>query len=390
MKKEENTDKHKLMTSLEKDNSQLMAITFFYIKNLLESNKPIPKKVIKYLIKHDLILNSINTLLPNYFEFPISFEPTYKRNSYTGNFKLQKRKFGLCSVGRLPGYTDRVMFNTICPIKNYLYDSIRLIGNDHFPILFLCNINTFNIGILSWNIGKGNPEHISPHSIHKYFSMFREVPHIFIIAFQEASINTVPNVEIWDGIYNSYITLHGNNIKSIIGHIVGFGLETTILWNNEYVDVKQIFKESNIGSITKGCQNTKLKLYDKHNSITLTLSNIHAPFTTNFSKYSNYFKSVLKSINEFDDSDIDFIFGDFNSRSLLRLTQCTHPLILKDITINQCKLLKQLKNASFKIKSFIKNNTKKLDFSVQSPLHQNKLLLQFKYSDYFFYLKSKL
>tara|TARA_B100001094_G_scaffold137771_1_gene133424 strand:- start:5829 stop:6968 length:1140 start_codon:yes stop_codon:yes gene_type:complete len=378
------------MTSLEKDNSQLMAITFFYIKNLLESNEPISKKVIKYLLKHDLILNSINTLLPNYFEFPINFEPTYKRNSYTGNFKLQKRKFGLCSVGRLPGYTDRVMFKTHLPIKKYLYDSIPLIGNDHFPILFLCNINNFNIGILSWNIGNGNPEHISPHSIHKYFSKFREIPHIFVISFQEASINTNPNIEIWDGIYNSSIALHGNNVKSVIGHIVGFGLETTILWNSDYVQVQQIIHESNIGSITKGCQTTKLRIYNEQNSITLCLSNIHAPFTSNFSKYSIFFNSVFDLINyQSEDSDVSFLFGDFNSRSMLRLTECGNPLILKDININKYKLLKHLKGVSFKIKSIIKNKTRKLDFNIKSPLHQNKLLLQLKYTDYFLYFKLK-
>ena len=377
------------MNSLQKDKSQLMAITFFYIKNLLESNEPISKKVIKYLLKHDLILNSINTLLPNFYEFPITFEPTYKRSSYTGNFKLQKRKFGLCSVGRLPGYTDRVMFNTHLPVQKYLYDSIRLTGNDHFPVLFLCNINNFNIGILSWNIGKGNPEHISPHIIHKHFSKFREIPDIFVIAFQEAFTNTIPNIEIWDGIYNSSIALHGNNVKSVIGHIVGFGLETTILWNSDYVQVQQIIKESNIGSITKGCQTTQFRIYNEHDYITLSLSNIHAPFTANFSKYSKYFNSVLDLINVFEDSDVTFMFGDFNSRSMLRLTEYGHPLILKDININQCKLLKHLKGVSFKIKSFIQNKTRKLDFTIKSPLHQNKLLLQFKYTDSFLYFKLK-
>ena len=67
-----------------------MYVTFFQIKKILESNKKIPYHIVKYLIKTDFLLNNITQILPEYTEPPIYFEPTYKRDSLTGNFKLKK------------------------------------------------------------------------------------------------------------------------------------------------------------------------------------------------------------------------------------------------------------------------------------------------------------
>ena len=68
-----------------------MSVTFFQIKKILESNKKIPYHIVKYLITTDFLLNNITQILPEYTEPPIYFEPTYKRDSLTGNFKLKKK-----------------------------------------------------------------------------------------------------------------------------------------------------------------------------------------------------------------------------------------------------------------------------------------------------------
>ena len=228
-----------------------MYVTFFQIKKILESNKKIPYHIVKYLIKTDFLLNNITQILPEYTEPPIYFEPTYKRDSLTGNFKLKKNKYGLCPVGRLPGYTDRVMIKTLLQTKNTLYDSISIIGNDHFPVILITQIFSINIAVLTWNIGNANPKKICPNLLKTIFDTYGTKPDILIIGFQEADKNTIPDISVWNGIYNSNIRLHGNSFKSLLGHIIGFGLETTILWDNKLVHVKQILKESNRGTVLK-------------------------------------------------------------------------------------------------------------------------------------------
>ena len=214
-----------------------MPITFFKIKALLESRHPVSYDLIQYLLKKDLLLNSKHTLVPGYEEAPIFFEPTYKRHSNTGRFKLEKIRMGFPAKGRLPGYTDRIFIKTKIPIHKFLYDSIPMKGNDHYPVFYACELSSLKIGVITWNIGHGKPEHLSPDNLRIHFGRFGTDVDVLIIGFQEASIHTEPNVEIWDGIYDSYLKMHGFNMKALLGHIAGFGIETCILWNKNVLDV---------------------------------------------------------------------------------------------------------------------------------------------------------
>ncbi len=372
-----------------------MSVTFFQIKKILESNKKIPLIILRYLIKSDFLLNNITTILPGYTETPIYFEPTYKRHSVTGHFKLQKNKYGLCPVGRLPGYTDRIMIKTSLHTHNTLYDSIPIIGNDHFPVIFITQIYSINIAVLTWNIGSGKPQHISPNFLRKNFERFGKKPDILILGFQEADKYTIPNVTVWNDIYDSNIRLHGNSLKSLLGHIIGFGLETTILWDSTSVHVQQILKESNKGTVTKGVHTSKFHLSNNHISITCSLANIHAPFTQDQLKYSNFYKSTLKYLNKLGDSDILLLFGDFNSRCMLKLNKYGSPRFIKDIRLNNKPSLKNIqKNIITSIKKNLTNSIKnhtiaKLDLTVKSPLYQHNLLLQYNYYDWLLYFRLK-
>jgi hypothetical protein len=371
-----------------------MSVTFFQIKKILESNKKIPAIIVRYLIKSDFLLNNITEILPGYTETPIYFEPTYKRNSVTGHFKLQKNKYGLCPVGRLPGYTDRIMIKTSLHTRNTLYDSIPMVGNDHFPVIFITQIYSISIAVLTWNIGSGKPEHICPNLLRRNFNRFGKKPDILIIGFQEADKYTIPNVTIWNDMYDSNIRLHGNSLQSLLGHIIGFGLETTILWDTTSVRVRQILQESNKGTVTKGVHTSKFKFSKNDISFTCSLANIHAPFTKDQAKYSNFYKSTLKYLNKLGNSDILLLFGDFNSRCMLKLTKYGSPLFIKDIRLNN-KLTRNniRKNISRSIKKRLpkcinKNSIANLDLTVNSPLYQHNLL-QYNYSHWLLYFRLK-
>ena len=147
-------------------------ITFYEIKDILESGFPLSDNIISYLVNRDVLLGVIDNILPNYRESKIMFEPTYKRDSLTGNFKLKKNKYGLCPVGRLPGYTDRVMIKTLLQTKNTIYDSISIIGNDHFPVILITQIFSINIAVLTWNIGNANPKKICPSLLKIIFDRY--------------------------------------------------------------------------------------------------------------------------------------------------------------------------------------------------------------------------
>ena len=369
-----------------------MYVTFFQIKKILESNKKIPHIIVKYLITTDFLLNNITKILPQYTEPTIYFEPTYKRDSLTGNFKLKKNKYGLCPVGRLPGYTDRVMIKTLLQTKNILYDSIPIIGNDHFPVILITQIFSINIAVITWNIGPANPKNICPNLLKIIFDRYGKKPDILIIGFQEADKNTIPDINIWNGIYNSNIRLHGNTFKSLLGHIIGFGLETTILWDSKSVHVKQILKESNRGTVTKGVHTSKFRFSKKYMSITCSLANIHAPFTQNQTKYSNFYNSTLTYLNQLGNSDVLLLFGDFNSRCMLKLTESGKPLFVKDIPLNnKLSLYKFTKSIKKRLtKSIKKHNITKLNLTIQSPLYQHDLLLKSKFSNWLLYFKLKL
>ena len=86
-----------------------MTITFFEIKEILESRMSTPYYLIQYLLSNDMLSKSLPTLLPSFYESPIYFDPTYKRNVKTGKFCLTKKKLKLFHVGRLPGYANRIL-----------------------------------------------------------------------------------------------------------------------------------------------------------------------------------------------------------------------------------------------------------------------------------------
>ena len=263
-----------------------------------------------------------------------------------------------------------------------------MIGNDHFPVIFITQIDSISIAVLTWNIGSGKPEHICPNLLIRNFNRFGTKPDILIIGFQEADKYTIPNVAVWNDMYDSNIRLHGNSLKSLLGHIIGFGLETTILWDTKSIRVQQILKESNKGTVTKGVHTSKFIFYKNYISITCSLANIHAPFTQDQIKYSNFYKSTLKYLNKLGDSDILLLFGDFNSRCMLKLTKYGSPLFIKDIRLNKFSLNNVQKNITISLKKHLpkclpkyikKHKITKLDLTIQSPLHQHNLLLQYKF-----------
>ena len=268
-------------------------ITFFDIKQLLESSRPIPDIAIDFLVKKDMLLHSKDTLLPGYIESPIHFEPTYKRDPITGYMKLEKKTYLGKYQGRLPGYTDRVFVKSSFQnqINITYYRSIPITGNDHYPVFYHCTIQKFRIAIITWNIGGGDPTKICPNN----FPQQSKEADILVIGFQEACIYTRPRADLWKHIYNSSLEMHGSNIKAFLGHIAGFGLETCVLWNNTHICAKQVLPQTNIGSVTKGLHRSMLsftRLTHKSSTITCIFGNVHAPFTENITKYFRFFKTV--------------------------------------------------------------------------------------------------
>ena len=51
-------------------------VTFYEIKDILESGFPLSDNIISYLVNRDVLLGAIDSLLPNYRESKIMFEPT--------------------------------------------------------------------------------------------------------------------------------------------------------------------------------------------------------------------------------------------------------------------------------------------------------------------------
>ena len=127
-------------------------------------------------------------------------------------------------------------------------------------------------------------------------------------------------------------------------------------------------------------------------SITCSLANIHAPFTKNQTKYSNFYNSTLTYLNQLGNSDVLLLFGDFNSRCMLKLTEYGKPLFIKYIRLNNTHSLYQFTKSIKKriTKSIKKHNITKLNLTIQSPLYQHNLLLQSKFSHWLLYFKLKL
>jgi hypothetical protein len=82
------------------------------------------ERIIKLLLERDSLKCIIKN---NWYEGIINFLPTYKRNEKSKELTLYKKE-----EGRLPGYADRIIFNDNNISSNY--KSLRVNGNDHFPI----------------------------------------------------------------------------------------------------------------------------------------------------------------------------------------------------------------------------------------------------------------
>lgn len=346
-------------------------ITFFEIKNILESQCYIDNSVISYLIGKDLLMTLMNTVLPGYCEAPITFEPTYKRNKHTGQFSLCKKKYGLFKVYRLPGYADRVLIKTGLPIIHEVYDSVPMVGNDHYPVFYAFRVSSFTIAVLSWNIGNANANNISPCNIRTYFEQFGIYTDVLIVGFQEASFMTTFDPAIWGDIYDRCLHLPG----TYLSHLVGFGLQTYILWNSRSVFSEQVSPAYNKGGLTKGVQYTKICISNKNSqSISLTIGNTHAPFTESKLKYSSFIENISEML-AFKNSDITCLFGDLNSRSILKTQRNSVPTLVKNITHHNLPLTyNTTKNRleTLRVLNTTFHKIKPIDFSKRSPLPDYK------------------
>ena len=311
-------------------------ITFYEIKDILESGFPLSDNIISYLVNRDVLLGVIDNILPNYRESKIMFEPTYKRDCQTGIMKLEKNK-KFKRIGRLPGYADRILYklgNPSLNIKEHIYDSIKLTGNDHFPVLYFCRLHSFTIGIVTWNIGSADKNNICPAKLLKYFEDLGEYTDILVIGFQEASIYSIPCLDIWKNIYNKQIHISGTNFKSYFGHLIGYGLETCIFWDDSVVQIDELKQDSSNERFTKASHCFSFRIKNNRHELVCSFANIHAPFTNNKNKYYDFIKNASQKLDNVGVSDIYFIFGDLNSRSKLPLCSNCLDLYIKNIYLN--------------------------------------------------------
>ena len=302
-------------------------ITYYDIRDVLE-NKKITESVIFFLTQRDLLNSIIANTLPTFKEAKISFEPSYRRNTKTGLIQLSKTSI-LRQNYRLPGYADRVLLSTDRIIEKSEYKSLEFIqGSDHLPVSYLFQVENLRIVIITWNVASGNPNKLSPTQLEK-IDFCRNTSDILIIAFQEVhNINFEPI--LWSQYYNSHICIFGKCLNKYIG----YGIDTYIFWNNDNISITQNYSKYE-GSLTKGYQLISLRVvkyikYEK-NIFNLLLSNTHAPFTNSISKYESFFRSLYKDMSSFKDSDILCIFGDLNSRSLLKINKRDNEILIKNI-----------------------------------------------------------
>jgi len=112
------------------------------------SNKP--QNDLNDLVTTDYIGNPPDKIFKGYNEAPITFLPTYKRDTVTGLFKLEKG-----NEGRLAGYADRIFFTS--GITCIAYGSLGVKGNDHLPIGGHFETNNLNFGKRNGKKIKHNP-----------------------------------------------------------------------------------------------------------------------------------------------------------------------------------------------------------------------------------------
>jgi hypothetical protein len=116
------------------------------IKNYLENTYVIEDhSILDCLSNTDALINYKlaglqNPLFQNYSEklnkLKMPFVPTYKLNSKTKKYKLEKD-----GKYRLPGYPDRILYTfSDKDIISTEYNSVSFFGNDHFPVYGLFQI----------------------------------------------------------------------------------------------------------------------------------------------------------------------------------------------------------------------------------------------------------
>ena len=331
---------------------------YIEIKELLESDYPFSNDVIEYCKYTDLLNSLKNKIFPNFFEYDINFNPTYKRNKKDGKYKLSKKKYG-----RLPGYADRILIKSKYNITNYIYNSIPFYGNDHLPVFLFTEILNISIGIISWNVGNANLSLISPENLKIYFDRFGKIPELLILGFQECQIKTKPDFDIWNGIYDSFMNLNSKNITNYIGKILGFGIKTYIMYNSSNLKIKKN-KFKVIGSFTKSIHSISINIQKKKSEYNLLLCNLHAPFTENINLYKFFLNSAYHQINKLSTNKdlIQIIFGDLNSRSLLNINNTDDmSYIIKNIHILQKSKIKSEEDM-YNTSQYIENYMKKIQY----------------------------
>lgn len=302
-------------------------ITYYDIRDLLE-NKRVSKSIIFFLMQKDLLRSIVQNTLPFYQEDAINFEPTYKRNKHTGVIQLSKSGI-LQRDYRLPGYADRILLKSVDNVRAGKYNTLEYIpGSDHLPVSYVFQVKHLKVAIITWNVASGNPNKLSPKTL-KNIDFCRNTSDILIIAFQEVH-NTRFEPLLWSRYYNSHISIEGRYLNRRLG----YGIDTYVFWNSDNVSVSEIQSKYH-GSLTKGFQLVNLRLvryvnYQKK-IFSLLLSNTHAPFTNSINKYGSFFSHLHDILSSYQNIDLSCVFGDLNSRSLLKINKHGTEKLIKNI-----------------------------------------------------------
>ena len=113
-----------------------------------------------------------------------------------------------------------------------------------------------------------------------------------------------------------------------------------------------------------------------------TLCNIHAPFTENEKTYKAFFNKVKEKIHSMGQTDTTFLFGDFNSRCILKTNANKPQLLLKDIHLKENTYTSHDRlNILNEIKTSQKNKQRKIDYTMKTPL-LNNVSLNYVYTDW--------
>lgn len=302
-------------------------ITYYDIRSLLEHTK-VNKSVILFLLQKDLLRSILEYTLPSFKEAKIHFEPTYRRNKITGDIRLIKS--GLLGHSyRLPGYADRVLLKSKEDIRIARYDTLTYIpGSDHLPLVCVFQLKNLKVAIITWNVASGNPNKLSPDKL-EYIDFCRNTSDVLILAFQEVFLTQFQPL-LWSKYYDSHLCVRGNTLNRYLG----YGIDTYVFWNTNNVAVSKTHSKYQ-GGFTKGYQLFNLRVvkyihYEKQ-KFDLLLTNTHAPFTNSISKYGSFLLRLYNRVSSYHSADVTCVFGDLNSRSLLKIKQNGSEKLIKNI-----------------------------------------------------------